>query len=154
MTHSTRSRVANALRAAAPPAVIAFATATIVRFPPGHYGFYPQCPFHQLLSLQCPGCGATRALTALLHGQIAVAIHFNALATMLFPVVAVYGIFVYARFLRRKRHPLAESSASHYLYGVSFDRALRNYAKPSLVLAKTQNGSSTSRSRPLLRREV
>jgi hypothetical protein len=102
MTDSIRSRVAKVLRAAAPPAAVAFAVTLLLRFPPENFGFYPQCPLHQLLNLQCPGCGATRALTALLHGHIAAAIHFNPLATVLFPVVAVYGFFVYAQFLRRK----------------------------------------------------
>ena len=102
MTHSTRSRVASALRAAAPPAVVALAVMLLLRFPPESCRFYPQCPFHQLLDLKCPGCGATRALADLLYGHLAAAIHFNALATLLFPVVAVYGIFVYAQFLRRK----------------------------------------------------
>jgi Protein of unknown function (DUF2752) len=102
MIHSTRSRVANALRTAVPPAVVALAVMLLLRFSPESCRFYPQCPFHQLLGLQCPGCGATRALADLLHGHLAAAIHFNALATLLFPVVAVYGIFVYAQFLRRK----------------------------------------------------
>jgi hypothetical protein len=102
MTDSTRSSVAKALRAAAPLAVTAFVVMLLLRFPPESYGFYPQCPIHQLFNLQCPGCGATRALTALLHGQITAAIHFNAPATMLFPVAPAYSIFVYTQFLRRK----------------------------------------------------
>ena len=102
MTHLIRSRVANPLRAAAPPVLVAFATAMLLRFPPGRYSFYPQCPFHQLLNLQCPGCGTTRALDAMLHGHLTAAIHLNPLATLLFPIAAVYSIFVYAQFLRRK----------------------------------------------------
>ncbi len=102
MSHLTCSRPANVLRGAAPPAAAAFVVILLLRFPPESYGFYPQCPFHQLLGLQCPGCGATRALSALLHGHIAAAVHLNALATVLFPIVAIYGIFVYAQFLRRK----------------------------------------------------
>jgi hypothetical protein len=82
--------------------VAALVAIVLLRFSPESYRFYPQCPFHQLLDLRCPGCGATRALASLLHGHIAVAIRFNALATLLFPVVAVYGISVYAQFLRRK----------------------------------------------------
>jgi hypothetical protein len=102
MTDSTSSRVAKALRAAAPPAVAVFVVLLLLCFPPESYGFYPQCPLHQLFNLQCPGCGATRALTALIHGRIAAAIQFNPLATVLFPVVAVYSIFVYAQFVKRK----------------------------------------------------
>ncbi|MEI9981101.1 MAG: DUF2752 domain-containing protein [Edaphobacter sp.] len=102
MIFSDRSRVANALRAAAPPAAVVLAAAILLRFPPERYAFYPQCPFHQLFNIQCPGCGATRALAALLCGDFAGAIHCNALVTALFPLIAAYGIFAYARFLKHE----------------------------------------------------
>src|SRR5271156_2893447 len=102
MRHSPRGRVASVLRAATPPVATAFAAAILFRFRPEQYSFYPQCPFHQLFNLQCPGCGATRALAALLHGDLGAAIHFNALAIALFPLAAAYGIFVYARLLKRE----------------------------------------------------
>jgi hypothetical protein len=101
MTTSVRTRAANVLRAAAPPAAFAFAYAILLRFPPGQYSLYPQCPFYELFHLQCPGCGATRALAAFLHGDIAAAIHFNALVALLFPAAIVYGIALYIRFLKR-----------------------------------------------------
>jgi hypothetical protein len=99
-TTSVRRRAANVLRAAAPPAAFAAAVAILLRFPPGQYSFYPRCPFYELFHLQCPGCGATRALAALIHGDIADAIHFNALATLLFPAAAIYGVALYVRFLK------------------------------------------------------
>lgn len=43
------------------------------------YHFYPVCLFHQVTGLYCPGCGATRSLYALLHGNVAAALHDNAL---------------------------------------------------------------------------
>ena len=48
-------------------------------FNPATHHFYPECQFHRLTGLNCPGCGMTRAAYALLHGEIAVAIHDNAL---------------------------------------------------------------------------
>lgn len=97
-----RGRVTSVLRAAMPLAAIAFGAAILLRFPPEHYSFYPQCPFHQLFHLQCSGCGAMRALAELLHGDLAAAIHFNALATALFPLAASYGIFAYTKYLKRE----------------------------------------------------
>jgi hypothetical protein len=47
----------------------------------------PPCPFHWLTGLHCPGCGATRALHALLHGDIAKAFSMNALFVSALPVV-------------------------------------------------------------------
>jgi hypothetical protein len=62
----------------------------LYRFPPEQYDFYPQCPVFLYLHMYCPGCGATRALAALLHGRIAEALHYNALVVMLMPVLLAY----------------------------------------------------------------
>ena len=102
MRPSHQGRVAGVLRAATPIAALAFATAILLRFPPERYAFYPQCPFHQLFNLQCPGCGTTRALFALLHGDIVAAIHFNAFAAAFFPLAASYAIFTYEKYLKRE----------------------------------------------------
>jgi uncharacterized protein (DUF983 family) len=51
----------------------------LLRFPPEQYSFYPRCPIRTYLHLQCPGCGATRALAALLHGRVTDAFQLNAL---------------------------------------------------------------------------
>jgi hypothetical protein len=48
-------------------------------FNPSLYHFYPVCQFHRLTGLNCPGCGGTRAVYALLHGDFAEAFHDNAL---------------------------------------------------------------------------
>jgi hypothetical protein len=75
-------------------AVIGVATVTGVAamvyfFNPSVHHFYPVCQFHQLTGLNCPGCGGTRALYALLHGDILTALHDNAVAvTGLVAVVA------------------------------------------------------------------
>jgi hypothetical protein len=66
-------------------------TALLLRFPPAQYTFYPRCPVYEYLHLLCPGCGATRALAALLRGHLAEAIHQNALFVMLLPLLAGYA---------------------------------------------------------------
>lgn len=58
----------------------------LYRFPPAGNRFYPQCAFHTLTGLDCPGCGTTRALHALLHGDVGAAFRFN---PMLFALAAV-----------------------------------------------------------------
>jgi hypothetical protein len=62
----------------------------LYQFPPEQYDFYPQCPVFRYLHVYCPGCGATRALAALLHGRITEALHYNALVVMLVPVPLSY----------------------------------------------------------------
>jgi len=59
-----------------------------------HYRqFFPPCMFHQLTGLHCPGCGATRALHALLHFDFARAAHMNALFILVgLPILAILGL--------------------------------------------------------------
>lgn len=94
--------IASIMRAAAPLAVIGCAAAILLRFPPGLYGFYPQCPVNEFLHIQCPGCGTTRALAALLHGHAMEALRLNALTTTLLPVAVAYAAVCYRRYLRRE----------------------------------------------------
>jgi hypothetical protein len=111
----TRSRTGSIVRAAAPPAVIAITITLLFLFPPAQYSFYPQCPIHELLHLQCPGCGATRALAALLRGHLVEAMCLNALVTLLLPIAAAYGILCYRRFLQHKAiRPPQPSPAAIY----------------------------------------
>ena len=71
--------------------------ALLIRFPPETSGFYPWCPVHALTGLWCPGCGATRAVVAFLHGHLAQALALNPLVTLLLPIVMVYFAEVYRR---------------------------------------------------------
>ena len=68
-------------------------------FDPARGGFYPTCLFHRLTGLNCPGCGALRALHHLTHGEIAAAFHCNPLLMVLLPFVALFGL----RWLRHGR---------------------------------------------------
>jgi len=49
--------------------------------PPGspHAKWLPKCMLYQMTGLYCPGCGATRALSALLRGDIRTSLHNNVL---------------------------------------------------------------------------
>ena len=59
---------------------ISLAVAGVVFFyNPAQNDFYPVCQFHRLTGLNCPGCGMTRALYALLHGNVLTALRDNAL---------------------------------------------------------------------------
>ena len=63
--------------------LLAAATACVVvlRFPPGSPAAnrLPKCLFHEWTGLYCPGCGGTRALYALLHGELKTSLHDNLL---------------------------------------------------------------------------
>ena len=69
----------------------AAACVVLLIVPPGspHSKWLPKCMFHQLTGLYCPGCGATRALSALLHGDIKASLHNNLLLIPLLSLIAV-----------------------------------------------------------------
>ena len=69
----------------------AIASAVLLRlFPPTTCGIYPACPIHQYFGILCPGCGATRALAALLHGHLREAWHLNGLLLLVLPFALLY----------------------------------------------------------------
>ncbi len=59
------------------------------KFDPRTAGFFPPCPFHAATGLYCPGCGSTRALHALAHGDLAASFRYNALFTLTLPLLVV-----------------------------------------------------------------
>jgi hypothetical protein len=76
------------------------AMAVLFFFNPSQYHFYPTCAFHRLTGLNCPGCGMTRALYALLHGDIRTAGRDNALLMAALAGLALRGVWL-ARARRR-----------------------------------------------------
>jgi Protein of unknown function (DUF2752) len=74
--------------------------ATLVAYPPAPGSFYPACPIHEYLHIDCPGCGATRALAALLRGRLLEAMRLNALFVLLLPFGLSAAIECYRRAIR------------------------------------------------------
>jgi hypothetical protein len=52
----------------------------------------PPCPLHALTGLYCPGCGSTRALHALLQGDVPGALAMNPLLVVALPVLAAMAL--------------------------------------------------------------
>ena len=50
-----------------------------------------ECPVHQLFHIWCPSCGATRALTALMHGDILLALRQN--AVVIAAIIVLLALF-------------------------------------------------------------
>jgi Protein of unknown function (DUF2752) len=78
------------------------AGAVVFFFNPSTHGFYPVCTFHALTGLNCPGCGMTRALYALLHGNFPAALKDNALLVLALLVLAVKGGYFILRKLKNQ----------------------------------------------------
>ncbi len=73
------------LRAALIWATLAAGATYLYIFEPGKSGFFPGCPFRALTGFTCPGCGSTRGLHCLLHGDAVAAFEFNPLLILSLP---------------------------------------------------------------------
>lgn len=62
------------------------------RIEPAGQSFFPRCWLHQTTGLQCPGCGATRAVHEVLNGRIRDAFRLNALVVLALPFLAGMGL--------------------------------------------------------------
>ena len=100
-------------RISAPPSLTLFvgvvlgatalgAGAVVFFFNPSTHGFYPVCLFHALTGWNCPGCGGTRAVYALLHGDWRLALKNNALFIVLLAGTGARGIWFAAKRIRRQ----------------------------------------------------
>ena len=75
------------------------------RFPPEQYAFYPRCPVYETFGFLCPGCGATHAASALLHGRVLEALHWNALFVVALTVLVLYALTAELQREGRGSHP-------------------------------------------------
>lgn len=62
-------------------------------FSPEDSQFFPQCPFHYLTGLDCPGCGSQRAIHHLLHFRFTEALRSNPLLVVAIPYV-ILGVYI------------------------------------------------------------
>lgn len=59
---------------------------------PGRTGFFLPCLVHAATGWYCPGCGAQRALHALLHGGMSEAAGFNLLFVLGLPLIGLLAL--------------------------------------------------------------
>jgi uncharacterized protein DUF2752 len=71
-------------------------------FEPGKTGFFPVCPFRALTGFTCPGCGSTRALHQMLHGDLIGAFKLNPFMMLLLPFL-VYALVRHTNAVMRGR---------------------------------------------------
>lgn len=61
------------------------------------------CPFALVTGVACPGCGMTRAVSHLLHGDLGIALRYHPLV----PMVVLGAVAAWARFMLRRGGRLA-----------------------------------------------
>lgn len=83
----------------------------VARFILGHVQLWP-CPSYTLLHILCPGCGATRAVQALLHGNVLLALRQNLSVPVMIVLACLYYLeFAFTVFGKKLRIPLLHSRA-------------------------------------------
>lgn len=87
------------IAAVAATAVAAAALYIYYRVDPSAAAWMPRCPSKMLTGLDCPGCGSQRALHALLHGDIAASLRFNAL---LIPAIVTVALITVAEWQKER----------------------------------------------------
>lgn len=71
--------------------VLSVAYLAFALLPPSGYSF---CPVYNITGHPCPGCGMTRALHLLMHGELLEAMRHHALSALLLPVLAFFAFTV------------------------------------------------------------
>jgi len=109
------------------------ASAFLYAVDPARHAVYPQCLLYNATGYYCAGCGATRAIHALLHGRVIEALHDNALFVAALPLLLyVAGSYALAAWradawpeISLEKHKLARRGISIFLAMMAF-MLLRN----------------------------
>ncbi len=86
-------------------AVALIGLALLFAFDPAASRLFPRCPLFATTGLHCPGCGTSRALHQILHGNLAAAFRLNPLMVLLLPPTAYGLLAVCVREFSRRRLP-------------------------------------------------
>ena len=88
-------------------------------FEPGKSGFFPGCPFRLLTGFTCPGCGTTRALHQILHGDFYTAFTLNPLLLLAIPFL-LFALLRYSAIVMRGGVPRGNALPAPYIYAIFF----------------------------------
>ena len=94
---------------------LAAASAYLFVFEPGRSGFFPACPFRTLTGFTCPGCGSTRGLHSLLHGDVIGAFEFNPLFVLSVPFL-LFALLAYTAAAVKGRRFSTSGINSKYIW--------------------------------------
>ncbi len=98
------------------------ACVSLVAFDPTRRSLPGGCPFRAITGLECPGCGATRAVYALTQGDVLRAVDHNVLVVALVPLL----VWAWSGWLRHRlgRRPTAPTLAPVTIHGIAVTIAL------------------------------
>jgi hypothetical protein len=111
-------------------ALLAVGVLVFFLFDPSQVPMFPVCQFHRLTGLDCPGCGAQRALHQLLHGNVIAAFRLNAMFVLSLPLFAWLGVRFMVRTLRNEPVDFRFKGLWFYLAAWFIFGVLRNLPFP------------------------
>jgi hypothetical protein len=88
-------------------------------FEPGKSGLFLVCPFFALTGFACPGCGSTRGLHQLLHGNVVAAFKFNPLMMVMLPFL-LYALLRYTSAVLRGQPLKGNQLDARYIWLLFF----------------------------------
>ena len=88
-------------------------------FEPGRTGFFPVCLFRLVTGLTCPGCGTTRALHEIVHGNFQSAFMLNPLLLVAIPFL-LFAFVRYNAMVLRGGTPRKNTLPAPYIYALFF----------------------------------
>jgi hypothetical protein len=98
---------------------LAIGATYIFIFEPGKSGFFPVCPFRAFTGFTCPGCGSTRGLHRLLHGDVIAAFQSNPLMVLSLPFL-LYALVRYTNATLRGRPIKGNQLKAGYIWMLFF----------------------------------
>jgi hypothetical protein len=84
---------------------------------PGKSRLLPVCPFRALTGFTCPGCGSTRGMHQLLHGNFLAAFEFNPLLLLALPFL-LYALLSYSHRVMNGQPSRPNTLAPKYIYTI------------------------------------
>jgi len=84
---------------------------------PGKSRLLPVCPFRALTGFTCPGCGSTRGMHQLLHGNFIAAFEFNPLLLLALPFL-LYALLTYSHRVMNGQPSRPNALAPKYIYTI------------------------------------
>lgn len=76
----------------------------------------PPCMFHSITGYDCPGCGGTRAVAALLHGHLLQSVCYHPLVVYAAAIYAVFMLTHTVARLSRQRFPIGMKYHNRYVW--------------------------------------
>jgi hypothetical protein len=94
---------------------IAMAGVFLFVLEPGKSALLPGCPFRAVTGFNCPGCGTTRALHQLLHGDLPSAFQLNPLLILALPFL-LYALLKYTNTVLRGKPIRRNTLPARYIW--------------------------------------